>query len=395
MPRLCIAGHRHWSEHAGGVELQTRFLGEALQHYGWEVVYLCHSLQGKQGWEDVAGTPVYWLPLYPYGWAVPQKEVERVLEEVQPEVLYQRGWGTLQESGSVLSFALRRKIPYVFAISSDALLRWRFPTTRAFTLYRYPRWRSWLLLPYALWSDARLHRLLRKAPYILVQHEQQALWLRQRYARIGLLVRTLHPEPLRSPEKHPTPLVAWIHNYRPHAQLSSALRIATALAERAEFHFVTGATRREQLHELRRWRSLPKTLLFYGALPVEDVERLLERAWVLLHTGLYEGFPNTFVQAWLRETPVYSLWVDPAEVITRHGLGFCARGDLTLLQRELEDALNHPEDLRALGKRARQYAESRHGLRHNSYQLHRLFEGIRIGLSTEELRCLWANGYRE
>ncbi|GBD06869.1 hypothetical protein HRbin21_00676 [bacterium HR21] len=386
MPRLCIAGHRFWREHPGGVELQTRYLGESLHAAGWEVVYLCHSLKGIEGREELApGCSLQWIPLYPYSWSVPRRELEQLLEELRPDVLYQRGWGVLQESGVVLEFALRRGLPYVFALSSDNTVRWRFPTVRTFLLHRRPRWRSWLLLPAAVWSDVGMHRLLRRAPYIFVQHEGQRQMLWHRYRRRGILLPTLHPELGRPVRKHPTPLVVWIHNYRPHAQLRLALRLAEELASQAEFAFVTGVTRPEQLSELRSLRALPPSVHLLGALPVDQAEDLLERAWVLLHTGLYEGFPNTFVQAWLRQTPVVSLWVDPGGVLQRQGLGVCAGGNRLRLRHALEWLLTHPDELRAMGEHARRYAEQVHGLTRNRHRLVQLFEKLLRGLPAEEL----------
>ncbi len=386
MPRICIIGHRFWREHPGGVELQTRYLGEALHAAGWEVVYVCHTLSGAEGSEELApGCSVHWIPLYPYSWRVPRREIERLLEDLHPDVLYQRGWGVLQESGVVLEFALRHGLPYVFALSSDNAVRWRFPTVQTFLLHRRPRWRSWLLLPSAVWSDLGMHRLLRRSPYICVQHggQQRLLW--QRYRRWGILVPTLHPELERPVQKHPTPLVVWLHNYRPHAQLSVALRIADELSSWAEFVFVTGATRREHLQELRLRRPSSSTIHLRGALSVDEAEELLERAWVLLHTGLYEGFPNTFVQAWLRQTPVVSLWVDPGGVLRRHGLGICADGDVSRLCCELARLLSSPERLRSLGEQARLYAERVHGFARNRHRIVQLMEGIVQRRSAEEL----------
>ncbi len=389
MPLLCIAGHRHWSEHAGGVELQLRYLGEALAAGGWEVVHLCHSLTGKYGQElEAPGRLIYWIPLYPNGFCVPRQQVETLLAELNPDVLYQRGWGILQESGVVLDFALRRKLPYVFALSSDLTVQKFLPTTYTFIRHRHPRWRSWLLLPYALWSDVQLHKTLRKAPYLFTQHKGQQELLRRRYGRESLVVPTLHPELHRPARKEPTPLVVWIHNYRPHAQLGLALKIAASYERSGiQFFFVTGSTRPEQLRELHRWKRLPSNVRLFGALSPEEAQELLERAWVLLHTAFYEGFPNTFVQAWLRETPVVSLWVDPGGVLRREGIGICADGNTARLQQALESFLDNPEHRATVGLRAREYAEKQHGLRHNCPRLQQLFNGLAQRKPISEL-CL-------
>jgi hypothetical protein len=61
-------------------------------------------------------------------------------------------------------------------------------------------------------------------------------------------------------------------------------------------------------------------LIFHGQLPYRPANRSLDRARLLVDTTEIEGFPNTFLQAWVRGIPVVSLF-DPDEVIRREGLG--------------------------------------------------------------------------
>ncbi len=51
--------------------------------------------------------------------------------------------------------------------------------------------------------------------------------------------------------------------------------------------------------------------IFCGAISQQEVNAELANAHVLVNTSLYEGFPNTFIQAWMRRTVVVSLNVNP------------------------------------------------------------------------------------
>jgi len=62
------------------------------------------------------------------------------------------------------------------------------------------------------------------------------------------------------------------------------------------------------------------TLTFHGRLPYRAANRLFDRARVFINTSETEGFPNTFLQAWIRGIPVVS-FIDPDQVIRREGLG--------------------------------------------------------------------------
>jgi glycosyltransferase involved in cell wall biosynthesis len=58
------------------------------------------------------------------------------------------------------------------------------------------------------------------------------------------------------------------------------------------------------------------------------IQETYNRAKCLVNTSTHEGFPNSFVQAFMGGTPVVALNVDPDGILSRLDIGHCCHGDL-------------------------------------------------------------------
>jgi glycosyltransferase involved in cell wall biosynthesis len=119
--------------------------------------------------------------------------------------------------------------------------------------------------------------------------------------------------------------VLWVNNFRPFKRPDRYVELARALPG-LELHMVGGAVERFQAYHAEIAPSLAATpnLRYHGAVPYHAVNDYYERARVFVNTSDTEGFPNSFLQAWARGTPVVS-YFDPDGLIAREGLGVAAR----------------------------------------------------------------------
>ena len=111
---------------------------------------------------------------------------------------------------------------------------------------------------------------------------------------------------------------------------------------------------------------------YLGQLSLERVNALLAQSHIFVNTSIYEGFPNTFIQAWMRKVPVLSLTVNPDGVLTNEGVGLVS-GTYERLTRNL-DRLIRDTTLRVeMADRAQAYAFRHHSTK-NFAQVIRLLD---------------------
>lgn len=108
---------------------------------------------------------------------------------------------------------------------------------------------------------------------------------------------------------------------------------------------------------LARARTLPNVTV-HGRINREQLDQLYQHASVLCCTSSYEGFPNTFLEAWSHGLPVVSS-VDPDNLIAERGLGVVA-SDLSSLVTALQSITSSPDERSRLSRSCRSYYLGRH-----------------------------------
>lgn len=374
---ICIAGHHYYKEKQGGVELQTRYIGETLAQSGWKVVFLAPSLNGKNGQEEInENIHVWWYTHFSFVFQVPTALIEQMLDTIRPNVFYQRGRSTLLESRVVLNYARKRHIPYVFALSTDKDLDELYGIKMNLKAYK-PLWKRIVLLPYSWWLDRSRKQVLKDANYLVVQHEGQAKKVREKLRRNPYILRTIHPELNREIHKSDLNIVLWVNNYRPWKRGEVFVQLAESCKQlRCNFIMVYGRTKKEYIEPVLQEAKGKNNLTVLGEIPPQEVENLMEKAILFVNTSEpQEGFPNTFVQSWLRETPTISLDVNPGEVLIRKKIGICS-GNFKQLVKDVRYLIKNDQVRIMMGKRGRAYAERVHGIKSNAKKIAEFFFNI-------------------
>lgn len=217
-----------------------------------------------------------------------------------------------------------------------------------------------LLIPY--WRDKKLYEYgLQRADVVLAQSEQQARRLKANYHLDSTIATMLVESPERLlPFEQRDVDVLWVNNLRPFKRPELALELAKLLPQ-LKFHMIGGPQAgHEALYEsMAAQARLIPNLNFHGQVPYHDVNAFYERARVFVNTSESEGFPNSYLQAWRRGTPVVTFF-DPDGVISRHGLGV-AVDTLGEMASEVAPLASRREAWAPASARSLSYVQERHG----------------------------------
>jgi glycosyltransferase involved in cell wall biosynthesis len=353
-PTICFVGlanlpvlAREYGRHGvGGAELQQTLLAKALVARGYNVSMVVADYGQPDGavWDGIrtykayrpnAGIAVlrFVHPRWTGVWSA--------MKRAGADVYYTSCAGALL--GQVTLFARAYGARVIFRVASNS------DCDPASLLIRY-------------WRDKRLYRYgLRRADLVLSQTPEQQQALLKNFRRESRVAPSLTDTAGRRPEFAERGSVLWVGNIRALKRPELLLEAAGKLPH-LEFHIIGGpmpgseslyAAVRAQASELANVR-------FHGPVPYHEVGEFYERARVFVGTSEIEGFPNTYLQAWSRGTPVVA-FLDPEQLIARNGMGRA----VTSVSEMCEAIATLNGDARAweaASQRSREYMDNRFNL---------------------------------
>jgi glycosyltransferase involved in cell wall biosynthesis len=197
---------------------------------------------------------------------------------------------------------------------------------------------------------------LKRADLIAAQTAKQAQMLRENHDLDSTIINMMVEPPPRGAQPVEKDIdVLWLSNLRALKRPELALELARQLPE-VKFTLAGGPMPGGQMYydDVAAAAARLPNVTMLGAVRYADTGALFDRAKVFLNTSSIEGFPNTFLQAWVRGVPVVSFF-DPDGLTQRLQLGRIATSldDMREALRGLLDVASYRE---LLGKRARDFA---------------------------------------
>jgi glycosyltransferase involved in cell wall biosynthesis len=197
---------------------------------------------------------------------------------------------------------------------------------------------------------------LKRADLVAAQTEYQQRALRENHDLDSSLINMMVESPSRaSPAPAKDIDVLWLSNLRSLKRPELALELARELPN-VKFTLAGGPMPNGQTYydDVAAAAARLPNVTMLGPVRYADTGPLFDRAKLFLNTSSIEGFPNTFLQAWIRGVPVVSFF-DPDGIVARMQLGRVATS-LDDMREALRGLLEVDVYRETIGRRARDFA---------------------------------------
>lgn len=335
--------------HVGGVERQTSMTARWLAAGGHRVNLLTWDEGQKEEISAIDGVHVIKMCRQDEGirgfrfihprWT----SLNRALRLSGADIYYQNCAEYV--TGQVALWCRENGKIFVYSVANDVDCCRKLPemrTARERILYRYG---------------------LRNSDAIIVQTEKQRALMNKEFSLDSIVLPMPCHGPTDGEYNPPSPpdperiRIAWVARITPVKRLEKMLDLAEILSEA---HFdVAGIPDLDNEYSrkvLERGRSA-KNVTMHGRVERASMPDIYRNASFLCCTSVYEGFPNTFLEAWSHGVPVVSTF-DPDDLISKRNLGATGKDVASLAEGIRRLARESGRWLEASGNARKYYLEN-------------------------------------
>ena len=359
-----------WFDAKGGSEKQLELIKSACSKQGHRIAHVSFS-SINHDLPSCMQMPYGKLYSIKSSYSYPRRMymLYRIVTATRPDLIYTRSFRCIY-----LAYLIKRLlgIPAVYNISSTLHCIPLAQRKKISSQFLFRRLSSLALL------QSVAHSLLPRLDMIVAQTGYQRELLRKNFSVDSIVIPNGHVVSLEQviPEALP-PIVTWISNIKKWKRPELFIELARR-CESSEARFImcgrpnTGAYQ-EGIERLVR--DTPN-LSYLGEISFEDVDSLIAESAMFVNTSEeLEGFPNTFIQAWMQRTPVVTLTYDPDDIIEEQRIGAHSR-TFDCMVHDVLALIDDENTRKQMGKRAREYAVENHDISKNISRYLELFRSL-------------------
>ncbi len=298
--------HENSRSFMGGAELQQFLIGSELSRRGRGVSFItrkpesveplaCKGINVFTTFRQSEGWPVVRF-FYPRAYTI-----LKALTKVDTDIYYVRGSSFILALVVFIARCRGRTVVFCGAYDLD------FEPDRIELPSHKDKWMY-------VWA-------LRRVDAVIAQNSTQQRLARENFGLSTEKIHNCYPPATGQSSFHPEAL--WVGNFRDTKNPEAYLSLAEKIPE-FRFNMIGGKPGQRDFQKITESAQHIANLNYLGFRPLEETEKLFGRVKLFVNTSQYEGFPNTFLQAWSRGVPVIS-FVDPDGLITRNKLGLVVK----------------------------------------------------------------------
>jgi glycosyltransferase involved in cell wall biosynthesis len=108
-----------------------------------------------------------------------------------------------------------------------------------------------------------------------------------------------------------------------------------------------------------------KNLNILGKIKFSEIQKYFNNSRLFINTSTQEGFPNTFLQACLADTPIISLNIDPDNFINKYNCGIICNGDFYKMKKAIKETINDDYYIKKNTANCKKYIKEKHDIKVN------------------------------
>lgn len=307
-------------ESAGGAERQQYLLGNQLLKDGYDVHYIVFKQGTHRRYENNDGMNI-WKVLNPLNTKKDIIEnfhsIYYYIKKINSDVYYSRGNIKLAMATSHICRLLNKK--YIYAVADDTNV-----TDTGSKVLNY------------LFRNS-----LKNSDLVVTQSSHQKNLLSDSFGINSKTIPNMHHLPPESevPDYSNRDYILWVgriqkEQKKPHRFVSLAEKMP-----QYNFRLVGPTSDSEYSRSIIKRIEDSDNIVYSGFVKPDEIDKYYKSAYLLVNTSDYEGFPNTFLEAWSYGVPVFSYSFDLDGELVEYKIGG-QYSNISKLELEIKKLLN-------------------------------------------------------
>lgn len=172
------------------------------------------------------------------------------------------------------------------------------------------------------------------------------------------------------------PYCVWVANIKLPKRPELYIKLAKQFEGSGIDFLMVGAIQQKSYSWIMSPEKTPENFHYLGPKSLHQVNGILNKSLLHIHTCIPEGFPNIFIQAWLQAVPSVTYGFDPSNYIRENELGYSADENWELFVKYVTEIIDRPEKRNEFSNNTILFASKKFQLEKSIDELENIFSKL-------------------